>query len=100
IPSRTSRNSSTRSRSCKNARRSWPAVSFLLGRDLGVFAFLYQLEVVLPMSMLFTLGEPVEIEESLTCEFKELKGESAIHAIGKNVEQYVVGYLTEVGGSI
>jgi CheY-like chemotaxis protein len=51
-------------------------------------------------AMLFTLGKPTELEESLTCEFKEVRGHSAVHAIGKVVDEYVVAYLNEAGGSI
>src|SRR5262249_27557451 len=50
--------------------------------------------------MLFTLGNPTELRESLTCEFKEVKGQSAMQAIGKVVDEYVVAYLNEAGGSI
>ncbi len=50
--------------------------------------------------MLFTLGKPTDLEESLTCEFKEVKGQSALQAIGKVVDEYVVAYLNEAGGSI
>ena len=43
--------------------------------------------------MRFTLNEPVNIEESLTCEFKEVPNAKAIDA-------YVVSFLNEAGGSI
>jgi CheY-like chemotaxis protein len=50
--------------------------------------------------MLFTLGKPTELRESLTCEFKEVKGQSPLQAIGRIVDEYVVAYLNEAGGSI
>lgn len=49
---------------------------------------------------LFVLGEPVDFEESLTCEFKEVKGQSPVQAISKVVDEYVVAYLNEMGGSV
>jgi len=38
-------------------------------------------------------------EESLTCEFKEVKAQP-LQAIGKVVDEYVVAFLNEAGGSI
>ena len=48
----------------------------------------------------FVLGKPMEMEESLTCEFKEVKGQSPVQAIGKAADQYIVAFLNEIGGSI
>lgn len=48
----------------------------------------------------FVLGQPVEFEESLRCEFKEVKGGNPIQAIGKSVDQYAVAFLNASGGSI
>jgi CheY-like chemotaxis protein len=50
--------------------------------------------------MLFTLGRPTDLRESLTCEFKEVRGQSALQAVGKVVDEYVVAYLNEAGGSV
>jgi CheY-like chemotaxis protein len=50
--------------------------------------------------VLFNFGKPTELRESLTCEFKEVKGQSPLQAIGKVVDEYVVAYLNEAGGSI
>jgi predicted HTH transcriptional regulator len=50
-------------------------------------------------NFVFALGQPVPFEESLTCEFKEVKG-PAVQTIGKAVDEYVVAYLNERGGSI
>jgi CheY-like chemotaxis protein len=49
--------------------------------------------------MTFIINRPVEFEESLTCEFKEVKSQP-LHAIGKVVDEYVVAFLNEAGGSI
>lgn len=49
--------------------------------------------------MKFTLNRAVEFEESLTCEFKEVKTQ-ALQSIGKIVDEYIVAFLNEVGGSI
>jgi len=49
--------------------------------------------------MRFVLNQPVDFEESLTCEFKEVKAQP-IQAIGKKVDEYVVAFLNEIGGSI
>jgi len=48
----------------------------------------------------FILGQPVEFEESLTCEFKEVKGGSPVQTIGKSVDEYAVAFLNARGGSI
>ena len=51
--------------------------------------------------MLFALGKFVELEESLTCEFKEVaKGQSPIQAIGKIIDRYAVAFLNETSGSV
>lgn len=51
--------------------------------------------------MIYThvLNQPVRFEESLTCEFKEVKSQP-VQAIGKVVDEYVVAFLNEAGGSI
>ena len=49
--------------------------------------------------MKFTLNEPVRIEESLTCEFKEVVT-GALQTIAKAVDAYIVSFLIEDGGSI
>lgn len=50
-------------------------------------------------AMEFVLNQPVGFEESLTCEFKEVKGQP-VQAVGKLVDEYVVAFLNESGGSI
>ena len=49
--------------------------------------------------MEFILNQPVNFEESLTCEFKEVK-KQPVQAIGKVVDEYVVAFLNEAGGSV
>ncbi len=49
--------------------------------------------------MKFTLNRAVDFEESLTCEFKEVKTQP-LQSIGKIVDEYIVAFLNEVGGSI
>jgi predicted HTH transcriptional regulator len=51
--------------------------------------------------MLFALGKSVNLEESLTCEFKEVsKAQSPVQTIGKAVDRYAVAFLNETSGSI
>jgi len=52
------------------------------------------------MSHLFALGRPVDLEESLTCEFKEVKDKSPVTEIADKVDEYLVAYLNEVSGSV
>lgn len=49
--------------------------------------------------MEFVLNQPVGFEESLTCEFKEVKAQP-VQTIGKIVDEYVVAFLNTSGGSI
>ena len=49
---------------------------------------------------IFTLGRPTDLEESLTCEFKEVGHRKPIKQISDDVEQYTVAYLNEVSGSV
>jgi hypothetical protein len=49
--------------------------------------------------MKFVLNKPVAFEESLTCEFKEVKSQP-LHVVGKTVDEYMVAFLNEAGGSI
>lgn len=49
--------------------------------------------------MKFVLNTPVAIEESLTCEFKEVKAK-ATQAIGKSADEHIVAFLNTAGGSI
>jgi CheY-like chemotaxis protein len=49
--------------------------------------------------MQFVLNQAVSFEESLTCEFKEVKGHP-VQAIGKIVDEYVVAFLNAAGGSL
>ena len=48
----------------------------------------------------FVLGKPVEMEESLTCEFKEVKGSNPVHQISRVVDEYAVAFLNASGGSV
>lgn len=50
--------------------------------------------------LVFALGKPIELEESMTCEFKEVKGQSPVQAIGKTVDEYIVAFLNEAAGSV
>jgi CheY-like chemotaxis protein len=50
-------------------------------------------------NMDFVLNQPVQLEESLTCEFKEVKSHP-VQTVGKKVDEYVVAFLNEAGGSI
>jgi hypothetical protein len=49
--------------------------------------------------MNFVLDQPVDLEESLTCEFKEAKAQP-VQIVSKTVDEYVVAFLNEAGGSI
>ena len=49
--------------------------------------------------MTFTINRPVDFEESLTCEFKEVKSQT-VQSVSKIVDEYVVAFLNEAGGSI
>jgi CheY-like chemotaxis protein len=49
--------------------------------------------------MEFVLNQPVGFEESLTCEFKEVRAQP-VQTIGKVVDEYVVAFLNTSGGSI
>jgi len=49
--------------------------------------------------MKFVLNRPTELEESLTCEFKEIKS-NVTSNVSKTVDEYIVAFLNEVGGSI
>lgn len=48
----------------------------------------------------YVLGERIGLEESMTCEFKEVKGQPPVQAIGKVIDEYVVAFLNAIGGSI
>ena len=48
----------------------------------------------------FVADEIVDFEESLTCEFKEVRGQPPVAAIGRVADEYVVGFLNAVGGSV
>lgn len=48
----------------------------------------------------FTFNKPVPLEETRTCEFKEVKGEEAIRAINRLISIYVVAFLNSEGGRI
>lgn len=50
--------------------------------------------------LLFILGKPLSLEESISCEFKEVRGQNPVQQIGKIVDEYVVAYLNETPGSI
>lgn len=48
----------------------------------------------------FILGEQVDLEESMTCEFKEVKSQPPVQAIGRIIDEYVVAFLNAKGGSL
>jgi hypothetical protein len=48
---------------------------------------------------MFTSDCPLNFEESLTCEFKEVKSQP-LQAVGKIVDRHVVAFLNAEGGSI
>lgn len=48
----------------------------------------------------FVLGKPLQLEESLTCEFKEVKGSNPIQQIAKTADEYAVAFLNARGGSV
>lgn len=48
----------------------------------------------------FLLNQPVASEETLSCEFKEIKGDEPVRAITRVVDKYVVAYLNSEGGHI
>lgn len=51
------------------------------------------------MKRIFVLGKPTDLEESLTCEFKEVR-KSPVTEIADKVDEYLVAYLNEVSGSV
>jgi len=52
------------------------------------------------MERRFILNQPVLVEETLHCEFKEVKGGNPVKAIANTVDEYVVAYLNSKGGNI
>lgn len=48
----------------------------------------------------YLLEQPVPLEETRFCEFKEIKAADPVRAIGRLVEQYVVAFLNSEGGRI
>ncbi len=48
----------------------------------------------------FVLGEMVKDEETLYCEFKEIKGSKAVESIKNISDEYVVAFLNREGGRI
>ena len=49
----------------------------------------------------FVLNQPVQMEENLRCEFKEVKGGKPVKTIKNTVDEYVVAYLnSRVSGDI
>ena len=51
--------------------------------------------------MLFALGKSIDLDETLTREFKEItKGQSPVQAIGKTIDEYLVAFLNETPGSV
>jgi len=57
-------------------------------------------ELIHPESRKFTLEQPVELEETRDCEFKEIRGTNPIRSMSRNVERYMVAYLNGSSGSI
>ena len=52
------------------------------------------------MSMEFTLGQPVNLEEDERVEFKEILGGNPVKSIINTSDEYVVAFLNAGGGSI
>jgi CheY-like chemotaxis protein len=48
----------------------------------------------------FVINQPVSLEETLYCEFKEVKGTKPVKTIANTVDEYVVAFLNAQGGSI
>jgi serine/threonine protein kinase len=48
----------------------------------------------------YRLNQPVSLEETRTCEFKEVKASDPTLAIKRIIEEYVVAYLNSEGGRI
>lgn len=48
----------------------------------------------------FVINQPAPLEETLHCEFKEVKGPNAVKAITNTADEYAVAYLNSDGGSI
>jgi CheY-like chemotaxis protein len=48
----------------------------------------------------FVMNQPVSLEETLYCEFKEVKGLKPVKAIANTVDEYVVAFLNAQGGRI
>lgn len=49
---------------------------------------------------IYLLNQPVSLEETRFCEFKEVKGAHPVRAIWRIVDKYVVAYLNSEGGRI
>lgn len=49
---------------------------------------------------IYVLNQPVTLEETKFCEFKEVKGAHPVRAIWRIVDQYVVAFLNSEGGRI
>lgn len=50
--------------------------------------------------VVFNLNKPLQLEENLECEFKEIKGPNAAASIRNNADLYAVAFLNRGGGSI
>jgi serine/threonine protein kinase len=48
----------------------------------------------------FILNQPVTLEETRHCEFKEVKGDNPMWAIKRIVDEYIVAFLNSEGGHI
>ncbi len=48
----------------------------------------------------YNLNQPVPLEETRFCEFKEIKAAEPARAVGRVVEEYVVAFLNSEGGRI
>ena len=48
----------------------------------------------------FAMGEQLDLEEALRCEFKEVKNQPPVKAIGEVTDRYVVAFLNADGGSV
>jgi serine/threonine protein kinase len=62
-------------------------------------SILHRAPVTSPLER-FHLNQPVSLEETRHCEFKEVKGDDPVKAVIRIISQYVVAFLNSEGGRI
>ncbi len=75
--------------------KSFPVIYDLYNLEIGERRFAGR-----SSRLKFVLYQPVDAEETLHCEFKEVKGSNPLGAIKNKVDEYVVAFLNSEGGSI